>query len=236
MKILFEENGNPYTPQCIEECVTDFGKGYNRTVSKAIENSNGGLNKEVFCRNVAMLMPNFLMGRAGPFKGVKYLNGRVSDPKKIISKCWQSIGEQSVELRGFIDDRNRGNRLRALLTMSESVQRTVAAELWKMFKVLLPVCMGKHSMGLVGASKVLFAVLPEVALPVDNAEWRHVFKTVDFGDVVLQMAVEIARWEKESEFYLDQCDPQRSLSLPGVYNVMAMKARPTPEPSKAGRG
>lgn len=118
--------------------------------------------------------------------------------------------------------------------MSVSERNTVAAELWKMFKALLPVCMGKQSMGLVGASKVLFAVLPEVALPVDNAEWRHVFKTVDFGDVVLQMSAEIDKWEKEIGTHLDQCDPNEALTLPGVYNVMAMKAKPKPIPVMKG--
>ena len=91
-------------------------------------------------------------------------------------------------------------------------------------------------MGLVGASKVLFSVLPEVALPIDNAQWRHVFKTVDFGDVILLMAEEIARWEKATGTNLDECDPNETLTLPAVYSVMAMKARPKPKPLKAWRG
>jgi len=204
----------------------DFGKGYNRTVSMAIENSNAGLDKKVFRQNVGMLMPNFLMGRAGPFKGLKYSSGCVEDPNNIISKCWKSIGEQAVQLRSFIDERNQGNRKRTLVVMSDSERKKVAAELWRIFKALLPVCMGKHTMGLVGASKVLFAVLPEVALPIDNAEWRHVFKTVDFGDVILLMAEEIVEWEKTTGMHLDECDPNGTLTLPAVYNVMAMKARP----------
>jgi hypothetical protein len=236
MYILSKKSGDPYSFNFVRQCVIDFGKGYNRTVSMAIENSNAGLDKKVFRQNVGMLMPNFLMGRAGPFKGLKYSNGRVVDPKNIVSKCWKSIGEQSVQLRAFIDGRNQGNRIRALVAMSDSEQRKVAAELWSIFKALLPVCMGKHSMGLVGASKVLFSVLPEVALPIDNAEWRHVFKTVDFGDVILLMAEEIARWEKATGMHLDECDPNETLTLPAVYNVMAMKARPKPKPSKAGRG
>jgi hypothetical protein len=36
--------------------------------------------------------------------------------------------------------------------------------------------MGKNTLGLVAASKVLFAVLPEVALPIDNTQWRRVLK------------------------------------------------------------
>lgn len=225
MEILFEENDSPHSPQWIYDCVSNFGKGYNQTVLKAITNSNSSLDEHVFRVNVGMLMPNFLMGRAGPFKGVKYSNGRVIDPNGIISDCWKSIGDPAIALREFIDRRNDGKRSRALLNISDSERSTVAAELWKMFKALLPVCMGKQSMGLVGASKVLFAVLPEVALPVDNAEWRHVFQTVDFGDVVLLMAAEIDKWESETGMHLDESDPNEALTLPGVYNVMAMKAR-----------
>jgi hypothetical protein len=75
---------------------------------------------------------------------------------------------------------------------------------------------------------VLFAVFPEVGLPVDNAQWRNVFQTVDFGDVVLQMAAEIEKWESETCVHLEECDPNEGLTLPGVYNVMAMKAKPKP--------
>jgi len=226
MEILFEKNGSPYSARCINKCLKEFGKGYNSTVSKVIANSNKGLDKDVFRVNVGVLMPNFLMCRAGPFKGVKYSNDHVLDPNGIISDCWKSIGDQAVALRDFLDRRNKGKRTRTLLNMSISERSTVAAELWKMFKALLPVCMGKQTMGLVGTSKVLFAVLPEVALPVDNAEWRHVFKTVDFSDVVLQMAAEIVEWENETGKRLDQCDSNDVLTLPGIYNVMAMKARP----------
>lgn len=226
MKILFKENGSPYAPKYVRRCIGNFGRGYNKTVAAVIENSNSALDKDIFFRNVAMLMPNFLMGRAGPFKGVKYVDGRVVEPNGIIADCWGSIGEQSLRFRDFIERRSKGNRLRALLAMTESHQATVAAELWKMFKALLPVCMGKQSMGLVAASKVLFAVFPEVALPVDNAEWRHVFKTVDFGAVILQMANEIGSWENETNARLEQCDADGALTLPAVYNVMAMKARP----------
>ena len=228
MGILFKENGSPYGSQCIQESVTNFGKGYNRTILQAIANSNGGLDKHVFHVNVGQLMPNFLMGRAGPFKGVKYSHGRVIDPNGIISDCWKGIGDQAVSLREFIDRRNKGKRSRALLNISVSERYTVASDLWKMFKTLLPFCLGKQSMGLVGASKVLFAVFPEVGLPVDNAQWRNVFQTVDFGDVVLQMAAEIEKWESETCVHLEECDPNEGLTLPGVYNVMAMKARPKP--------
>ena len=63
MNILFKTNGNSYRPRFVEKCVRNFGKSYNETVCKVINNSTDGLNKEIFRLNVAMLMPNFLMGR-----------------------------------------------------------------------------------------------------------------------------------------------------------------------------
>ena len=79
MNILFKTNGNYYRPRFIEKCVQNFGKSYNEIVYNVISNSSDGLNKEIFRRNVAMLMPNFMMGRAGPFKGIKYMGGNVRD-------------------------------------------------------------------------------------------------------------------------------------------------------------
>ena len=35
-----------------------------------------------------------------------------------------------------------------------------------------------------------------MALPIDNAQRRNVFKTIDYGDIILLMASEIAEWEK----------------------------------------
>jgi hypothetical protein len=64
-----------------------------------------------------------------------------------------------------------------------------------MIKQLLPFTIGETSYGLVGASKILFAVLPEIVLPVDNNQWLKVFKTVDIGDVINRMVYEIEQWE-----------------------------------------
>jgi len=95
-----------------------------------------------------------------------------------------------------------------------------------MFKRLLSVCMSDWSYGLVAASKVLFAVLPEVAQPIDNAQWKGLFKTVDYGEIISRMADEIVAWEKCTGQPLDACDPSDEFTLPAIYNVMAMKARP----------
>lgn len=102
MNILFKTNGNPYRAGFIEKCVRNFGKSYNETLRKIISNSSNGLNKKIFYRNVAMLMPNFMMGRAGPFKGIKYMDGHVMDPEGQIATCWDSIGKRAVKLKNSL--------------------------------------------------------------------------------------------------------------------------------------
>jgi hypothetical protein len=226
MNILFKKNGNFYRRRFIGKCVRNFGISYNETVCKVISNSSNGLNKEIFCRNVAMLMPNFLMGRAGPFRGVKYMGGNVKDPKGQITACWDSIGKQAVELKKFISQHRQGSRGRVLVETPGAVQEKIASQLMRLLSRLSSVCWTENSFGLVGASKVLFAVLPEVALPIDNAEWKKVFRTIDYAAIITRMADEIQRWEMSTGTELDSCDPDGCLTLPGIYNIMAMKARP----------
>jgi hypothetical protein len=101
------------------------------------------------------------------------------------------------------------------------------AKIWLITKKLLPFTMGKTSYGLVGASKILFSVLPEIVLPIDNNEWLHVFKTVDIGDVLDHMVFDIQNWEAITGFQFNDLDHSKRLTtLPSVYNVMAMYARP----------
>ncbi|MBN2062162.1 MAG: hypothetical protein JW882_17295, partial [Deltaproteobacteria bacterium] len=93
---------------------------------------------------------------------------------------FNDIGDNVVKLREFLDAKRTGSRARVLVEISHSAQKEVATELWNMFKRLVSLCMGKYTLGLVAASKVLFSVFPEEAQPIDNAEWRNVFKTIDF--------------------------------------------------------
>ena len=86
--------------------------------------------------------------------------------------------------------------------------------------------MGKVANGFVASSKVLFAALPEIAMPIDTIQWRKLFQTNDYGDIITLMADEITVWEKQTGHLLDSCDPSPDATLPTVYNVMAMKARP----------
>jgi hypothetical protein len=226
MYILFKTNGTPFKSGLIDRCVRRFGKSYNETVCKVINNSSNVLNKKNFCQNVAMLMPNFMMGRAGPFKGITYMNGKVVDPFRQIAACWDFIGKQAVRLREYIDQHRRGSRGRVLVETPRAVQEEIASQLMILLSRLSSVCWTENSFGLVGSSKVLFAVLPEVALPIDNAEWKKVFRTIDYATIITAMADEIHKWEKSTGTKLDACDPDGCLTLPGIYNVMAMQARP----------
>ena len=226
MKILFNKRGHHRTAEEIRDCVAAFGRGYNRIVCEVIESSRDGLNKDVFRRNVAILMPNFLMTRGGPFKGVNLIHGIVKDPEGQIAACWDVIGERTIRLREFVDEQRRGSRTRGLVELPRTAKEKVAYELRHLLNKLSPVCWTENSFGLVGASKVLFAVLPEIALPIDNAEWKKVFKTIDYRDIITTMADEICQWEKRAKTKLNSCDQYVSLTLPGIYNVMAMKARP----------
>jgi hypothetical protein len=94
------------------------------------------------------------------------------------------------------------------------------------FAKLIPACTGKITRGQVAASKILFATLPEIALPVDNIQWKSLFKTDDYGEIIRNMIEEIMAWEKSTGSQFDSCDSYRKATLPSVYNVLAMKARP----------
>ena len=226
-KILFDAGGEPYDSFFIKRCILNFRKSYNATVRYVIENSKKGLSKKIFLQNVARLMPNFQMTRNGPFKGVKFHKDLARDPEGQIEKCWLQIGGDVVDLRNFIDRENSGARGRALVEMPSGPQKEVVNRLLMIFKRLLPICMGKSTQGLVGASKLLFAVLPEVALPIDNAQWQKVFRTIDYGEIMTLMVEEMEEWEKVTENSIDLCDPSYPItSLPTVFNVMAMRARP----------
>jgi hypothetical protein len=68
-------------------------------------------------------------------------------------------------------------------------------------------------------------VLPEIVLPIDNYMWLKMFKTVDIGDIIEGMVLDIQQWENVTEEKLNKMD-ERLTTLPSAYNVMAMNARP----------
>lgn len=222
--LLFLE-GRAITPEQIRGKIAKFG--YKKATQEIIRDSKVlDKDRKVFHRCTARILSNFGMTRSGPFKGVKFAeNGNVNGDEKL-RKCWSEIGDDLMEIRSVVS--NSGySRDRYLLELSELERERLIAEIWLMTKRLLPFTMGETSYGLVGASKILFAVLPEIVLPIDTSQWLKVFKTVDLGDVINRMVIDIQEWENTTQYRLDEMDDSKMLStLPSVYNVIAMDARP----------
>ena len=159
------------------------------------------------------------MTRSGRFK-------EFEKQKEILVNCWTEVGEYLIKIHDSVIESGL-SRDRYLVELSEYKREELIAEIWLITKRVLPFTMGKTSYGLVGASKILFAVLPEIILPIDNSQWLRVFKTVDLGDVIKRMTSEIQSWENATGEKLNEIDYSKKLTtLPSVYNVMAMAARP----------
>lgn len=226
MNILFDAKGNPIPLKQIETCVSVFVQSYRRTMQDIITRSQPGLTRNIFFQNVAQLMPNFKMTRQGCFKGVKFHRGVVQDPNGQIGNCWAVCGHDVLQIRAFLAQQPNISRRRIIADMPTISRGQVITDLRRTFNLLIPVCMGKVANGLVASSKVLFAALPEIAMPIDTIQWRKLFQTNDYGDIITLMADEIIAWEKQTGQLLDSCDPSPHATLPSIYNVMAMKARP----------
>jgi len=225
-KILFNDN-EPILPEEISNCIEKFGDSYTKAVTKIIRKTDSlNLNIDIFVKNSASLLNSFKMARSGPFKGIGIYNEEVIGPVHKLHACWDAINEDLLFLRNFLNEQNPNPRSRALRLLDIDSREKVISHIWNAFKKLLPITMGKTSYGLVGASKILFSVLPEIALPVDNAEWVTVFKTIDYGEIINLMADEIKAWEKRTGKKLQKCDKNEYTTLPSVYNVMAMAAKP----------
>ena len=228
-KILFQKkakNLQAFRSEEIKCCIDTFGRGYNDAVREIIKNSID-LTEETFMWNSARILNSFGMVRSGPFKGVKIIKGKdYDDPNGNLKRCWEETKTDLFAIKKILNKAACQPRERTLMLLNESTRAGVIALIWQVCKKMLPTTMGKTSYGLVGASKILFSVFPEIVLPVDNAEWRQVFQTVDLGDVINVMVDEINDWENVTGRQLEKCDsgiPQ--LTLPGVFNVMAMNAR-----------
>ena len=224
MKVLFDKLENPHPKAYVEKCVGKFGRSYSKTVQEIIRDSRGEITEDIFLKNTARLMSNFKMTRRGPFKGVGHIDGKVIDPDGILAASWHAIGSPAMDMKSLLIGKPSANRARILVEVSENERNLVTTKLWTMFKKLLPLCMSDTSWGVVAASKLLFSIFPEVALPVDNNQWRKLFQTVDYSDIISLMAAEIMEWEKITGHRINDCGPEHS-TLPAIYNVMAMEAR-----------
>jgi len=221
--ILLTQSGRPYTQKAISKKIADFGNGkngYKNAVHRIIEDSqNLGRNGEAFISCASGILSNFKMTRSGPFS-------KKENQERLLNCCWKEVGDDILRIRDSVISSGL-SRDRFLLESSQQKREEIIAEIWLITKKLLPFTMSEYSYGLVGASKILFSVLPEIVLPVDNTQWKQVFKTVDLGDVIRQMTSDIQLWENVTQKKLNELDSSRRLTtLPSVYNVMAMDARP----------
>lgn len=219
-EILFDLDGVAISPGEIRRKIFSFGDGYNDAVNEIIKNSNN-LDKdgEIFVNCASQLLKSFGMTRRGPF--------HKKNSSERLRNCWDAIGKDLIEIKNFVN-KSGFSRDRYLLEISVKERQSLIGKIWLLTKELLPFTMGEAtSYGLVGASKILFSVLPEIVLPVDNNEWLHVFKTVDLGDVLNYMISDIQNWEADTGYLFNDLDQSKRLTtLPSVYNVMAMDARP----------
>lgn len=217
-EILFDETGYVKSPRVISQKIVEFGDSY-RDAIREITNNSKILDSDgdVFVKCASRILSNFKMTRRGPFH---------ENCNEILRRCWDAIGVSLLEINCAVRA-SSSLRDRYLLELSAREREDLIAKIWLITKKLLPFTMGKTSYGLVGASKILFSVLPEIVLPVDNTEWLSVFQTVDLGDVLHHMVSDIQKWEEITGSRLNDLDQSKRLTtLPSVYNVMAMDARP----------
>lgn len=219
IEILFDAKGDAISHKEISDRIEAFGESYKDTTREIINYSEIlDNNGKVFMECASRLLSNFGMTRSGPF------HGKCID--ETLHSCWNAVGVDLIEIKNSIL-KSGLSRERYILELSIQAREELIAEIWLITKKLLPFTMGKATYGLVGASKILFSVIPEIVLPVDNAEWLYVFKTVDLGDVLRSMILDIQKWEVITGKQLNDLDPSKRLTtLPSVYNVMAMDARP----------
>lgn len=218
-RILFTADNRAITPKKVRDTITRFGDSYINATYKIIQNSKEvNIDEKVFIKCAPLILSSFGMTRSGPFK-----KGR---NKNILLDCWSEVGSGIIEIKNSVLQ-SGCSRDRLLLELDQQQLEELIANIWIVMKKLLPFTMGKTTYGLVGASKILFSVLPEIVLPIDNSQWLRVFKTVDIGDVIRGMVLDIRCWEYETGEKLNELGSSRGLTtLPSVYNVMAMAARP----------
>lgn len=223
-KVLYNQNGSPIDAQRIKRLVSEFSESYDKVVKKIITDS-ATVNRDTFRANVATLMPSFSMTRRGAFHGLKIVGGTIRDPNHALDICWTQLGGELQNLKKYTSENTSGRRSRAILELSPKSRNYVIGRISELFEKLKWTSVKGSDIGRVGASKILFAVLPEIALPVDNAEWDYVFRTDNYGRLLSTMIDEINEWEAKSQTQFESLDSPPT-TIPSIYNVMAMAARP----------
>jgi hypothetical protein len=225
-KVLFDKNGKPIDVQRVKQLVSGFSYSYDQIVRKIIANSTI-VNRKIFRVNVAMLMPSFGMTRnkKWAFHGLKIVHGVVRDPNHALDVCWTQVDGDLQNLKKYVGKNTPGQRSRTILELSQKSRTHVLEKASELFDKLKWTNVRSSDVGRVAASKILFAVFPEIALPVDNDEWDHVFRTDDYGRVLSTMIDETNEWEAKSQTPLESLASPPT-TIPSIYNVMAMAARP----------
>lgn len=224
-KVLFHDDGNPMDYRCVQRFISAFPKSYRNVVERIIRNSER-LSKISFGNNIAELMPSFKMTRAGAFHGLKIAEeGRLIDPNNVTSLCWSKIGNELQELKNYMKSYTSCSRTRVITDLSPKSRNHVIGVTTDLFEKLKNTYVKSSRVGPVGATKVLFASIPEVALPVDNLEWKQVFRTDKYEVILSTMANEIIEWEKMVHRPLQSLSPYAETTLPAIYNILAMAAR-----------
>jgi len=230
-KVLFHKNGSPIDVPRIKRLVSEFGESYDKIVKKIITDSTT-VNRDTLRSNVATLMPPFGMTRRGAFHGLKIVGGTIRDPNRVLDICWTQVNGELQDLKKYIGENTSGRRSRTILELSPESRNYVVGKASELFEKLKWISVNDSDVGRVGASKILFAVLPEIALPVDNAEWDYVFRTDNYGRVLSTMINEAHEWETKSQTPFESLDSPPT-TIPSIYNVMAMAARPSVARPKA---
>jgi len=152
------------TPDEIAEKIGSFPDKYKEPMVTVIRDCcNLDSRGEVFVSCTARILTSFGMTRNGPFKGVEIRHDGSVSRRELLFECWQLVGGELMAIRDEIPGSGSA-RDRYLLELSESARTELVARIWLLTKYLLPKTMGQTSYGLVGASKILFAVLPEIVL------------------------------------------------------------------------
>ena len=219
--------------RCIERSLLALPRGYWRVVREVIKRTRDGLDEKTFRLNVAELLRSFKMTRAGAFQGIMIdkTGALRKDKFHVVDLCWKSVEKELCHLKKYVGKNVLTKHSRVLVELSSESEEHTLKTTSRLFQQLSDIKVrnkrgGNSLVGNVAASKILFSVLPEIALPVDTAEWKYVFCTKDYGEVLSAMLTEIKEWEKVYKKRLDEQDKNQMTTLPAIYNVLAMAARP----------
>ena len=155
--ILFTTEGKAKTPDEIHERVVHFK--YTDATHRIIQESKVLDRKgEIFFKCADFILLNFGMTRSGRFK-------EYEKRKEILFNCWEEVGDRLMMIHDSVI-KSGLSRDRYILELNKHKREVLIADIWFITKRILPFTMSNYSYGLVGASKILFSVLPEIVLPI----------------------------------------------------------------------